>query len=77
MNELTIIYVLAFIIAVLIPLFGVLAKDGAKLFRDIKEALNDGKLSDTEIDLILADTGILLSSIVKLIEAILIRLGRM
>lgn len=70
MDESTIIYTLTFIIMVVIPLISILAKDGTKLFRGVKKALADGKLTDEEIDLILADTGVVLRSLVRLIEKI-------
>jgi len=77
MTELTIIYVLMFVIAVLIPLFTVLAKDGAYLFREIKKALDDGVISDIEIERILEGVGRLLTSVVRIIEAILRKLGKL
>jgi len=77
MDELTIIYILIFVVTVLIPLFGVLAKDGAYLYREIKKALEDDKLTNDEIDRILNGVGRLLTSIVRMLEAILMKLGRM
>ncbi len=73
MTELTAIYILSFIIVVLLPLIGVLAKDGARLFKSIKTALADGKLTDVEIDIILKDTGIVLRTVVRIIEKIFYR----
>jgi hypothetical protein len=73
MDELQIIYILTFIVAVIIPLFGVLAKDGAYLYREVKKAMEDGKLTEDEIDRILLGVGRLLRSIVRLIEAIVLK----
>lgn len=73
MDSTTIIYILSLVVAVILPLGGVLAKDGAKLYRDVREALKDGRLSDDEIDLILADTGVVLRSIVRLMEKIFVK----
>lgn len=69
--------VLLTLLVFLMPLFMLLAKDGAKLYRDIRDALKDGELSSAEIDLIIADTGVVLRSIVRLIEAVLLKLGKM
>ncbi len=69
--------ILLTLLFVLMPLFVFLAKDGAKLYRDIRDALKDGELSSAEIDLIIADTGVVLRSIVRLIEAVLLKLGKM
>lgn len=60
-------------LVVLIPLFGLLAKDGTKLYRDIRDALKDGKLSNAEIDVIVADTGVVLRSIVRIVEKLFVK----
>jgi len=73
MDELTIIYLLTFVIVILLPLITVLIKDGANLYRSVRTALEDDKLTNEEIDEILAKTGVMLRSIVRLIEAMYLK----
>ena len=73
MIDLSTINILIALLIILVPLFGALAKDGAKLVRDIKEALADRELTNDEIDLILKDAGFVLRSLVRIIEKIFTR----
>lgn len=70
MKETTIIYILSFMIIFGMPFIAALAKDASKLFSDVKIGLEDGKLSPDEIDIILKDVGVILRSIVRLIEKV-------
>lgn len=73
MVDISTLNILIALLVVLVPLFGLLAKDGTKLYRDIRDALKDRRLSDAEIDLIVADTGLVLRSIVRIIEKLFVR----
>ncbi len=68
MIDISTLNILITLLVVITPLFGLLAKDGAILFRNVKKAMEDGKLTDDEIDLILKDAGVILRSIVRLVE---------
>jgi len=70
-------YILLFVVSVLIPLSIGLAKDGAYLYRETKKALADGVISDIEMERILEGVGRFLTSIVRLGEAVLRKLGKM
>jgi len=59
---------LIFVTAFIIPLFSILTKDGVKLYKSIRDGLEDGKLTNEEIDLIVKNTGVVLRSIVRLVE---------
>jgi len=43
------------------------------LFSDVKIALTDGKLTPEEIDIILKDVGVVLRTLVRLVEKIALR----
>ncbi len=73
MNELTIIFILSFVIVVLLPLLGLLAKDVTTLIKRVKDASKDGIITKDEVDDIVKDVGAVLRSIVRLFEAVFIR----
>lgn len=60
--------ILLTLLVVLMPLFGLLAKDGSKLYRSIAKALEDGTITNDEMKIIIDNTGVVLRSIVILID---------